>query len=88
MLYGGSSKLYESKKYSNTDSENGDLSKTMTDINVIKTTIYKMLNEIDSEDQSMNMGELGSKLVKRYPDFDVRNYGDKNYQSFLVSLNF
>ena len=31
---------------------------TMTDINVIKTTIYKMLSEIDSEDQSMNMGEL------------------------------
>lgn len=88
LLYGGSSKLYENKKYSNTDSENGDLSKTMTDINVIKTTIYKMLNEIDSEDQSMNMGELGSKLVKRYPDFDVRNYGDKKLSKFLSKFEF
>lgn len=63
--------------------DNGDSSKTMTDINVIKSTIYKMLSEIDSDDQSMNMGELGSKLVKRYPDFDVRNYGDKKLSKFL-----
>lgn len=83
-----SSKLYESKRYNNTDSDNGDSSKTMTDINVIKTTIYKMLNEIDSEDQSMNMGELGSKLVKRYPDFDVRNYGDKKLSKFLSKFEF
>ena len=66
-----------------TISDNGDPSKTMTDINVIKSTIYKMLSDIDSDDQSMNMGELGSKLVKRYPDFDVRNYGDKKLSKFL-----
>lgn len=70
------------------DSENGDSSKTMTDINVIKSTIYKMLSDIDSEDQSMNMGELGSKLVKRYPDFDVRNYGDKKLSKFLSKFDF
>ena len=66
--------------------ENSDLSKNMTDINVIKSTIIKMMNEIDSEDQSMNMGELGSRLVKRYPDFDVRNYGDKKLSKFLKKV--
>lgn len=68
--------------------ENSDLSKNMTDINVIKSTIIKMMNEIDSEDQSMNMGELGSRLVKRYPDFDVRNYGDKKLSKFLKKFDF
>jgi NYN domain-containing protein/OST-HTH/LOTUS domain-containing protein len=69
-------------------SENGDLAKNMTDINVIKSTIIKMMNEIDSEDQSMNMGELGSRLVKRYPDFDVRNYGDTKLSKFLQKFDF
>lgn len=68
--------------------ENGDLTKNMTDINVIKATIIKMLNEIDSDDQSMNMGELGSRLVKRYPDFDVRNYGDTKLSKFLKKFDF
>lgn len=88
LVYEENFKLYEGKKSNNIDSDNGDSSKTMTDINVIKTTIYRMLSEIDSEDQSMNMGELGSKLVKRYPDFDVRNYGDKKLSKFLSKFEF
>ncbi len=55
----------------------------MTDIDVIKTAVIKMLNESDAEDQSMHMGEIGSRLVKRYPDFDVRNYGDTKLSKFL-----
>jgi uncharacterized LabA/DUF88 family protein len=62
--------------------------KNMTDINVIKSAIIKMMNEIDAEDQSMNMGELGSRLVKRYPDFDVRNYGDTKLSKFLRKFDF
>ncbi|MGD9569558.1 MAG: NYN domain-containing protein [Sedimentibacter sp.] len=61
--------------------------KTMTDLNTIKTTIIKMMNEIDDE-QSMHMGELGSRLVKRYPDFDVRNYGDTKLSKFLKKFDF
>jgi hypothetical protein len=34
------------------------------------------------------MGELGSKLVKRYPDFDVRNYGDTKLSKFLKKFDF
>jgi len=62
--------------------------KNMTDISIIKNTIIKMMNEVDAEDQSMNMGELGSKLVKRYPDFDVRNYGDTKLSKFLKKFDF
>ncbi len=69
-------------------SDNGDSTKNMTDIEVIKAAILKMMNEVDEEDQSMNMGELGSRLVKRYPDFDVRNYGDTKLSKFLKKFDF
>ncbi len=84
LIYEDNSKSNGSRKASkiNNDDDN-DLSKTMTDIEQIKSTVYKMLSEIDAEDQSMNMGELGSKLVKRYPDFDVRNYGYRKLSKFL-----
>lgn len=68
--------------------ENRENIKNMTHLNVIKTTILKMMNEIDESDQSMNMGELGSRLVKRYPDFDVRNYGDTKLSKFLKKFDF
>ncbi|MDD4780306.1 MAG: NYN domain-containing protein [Tissierellia bacterium] len=62
--------------------------KIMTDIDTIKNAIIKMLNEVDDEEQSINMGELGDKLVKRYPDFDVRNYGDTKLSKFLKKFDF
>lgn len=62
--------------------------KGMTDINVIKLAIKKMLNEADATDQRMNMGEIGNRLAKRYPDFDVRNYGDTKLSRFLKKMDF
>jgi hypothetical protein len=69
-------------------SDTAEAVKNMTDISVIKTAIMKMMNEIDEGDQRMNMGELGSRLVKRYPDFDVRNYGDTKLSKFLRKFDF
>ena len=62
--------------------------KGMTDINVIKASIIKMINESDSENQAINMAELGNRLAKRYPDFDVRNYGDTKLSKFLKKMGF
>lgn len=80
-----------SSKTSETNGINGkgsDSEKNMTELSVIKAAILKMLNEIDEDDQSMNMGELGNRLVKRYPDFDVRNYGDPKLSRFLRKFDF
>lgn len=62
--------------------------KGMTDINIIKASIIKMINESDSENQAINMAELGNRLAKRYPDFDVRNYGDTKLSRFLKKMDF
>lgn len=68
--------------------ENLEGGKNMTDLSVIKAAILKMMNEVDEDGQQMNMGELGSRLVKRYPDFDVRNYGDTKLSKFLKKFDF
>lgn len=73
---------------SNSKFEKGESSKNMTDLSTIESAIIKIMNESDNDDQNMHMGELGSKLVKRYPDFDVRNYGDTKLSKFLKKFDF
>jgi uncharacterized LabA/DUF88 family protein len=68
--------------------ETNETVKNMTDLKEIKTAILKMMNEVDGEHQQINMGELGNRLVKRYPDFDVRNYGDTKLSKFLRKFDF
>ena len=82
------SNIDHSNKGESFNDNNSDSNKTMTDINVIKSTVIKMMNEVDEGTQRMNMGELGSRLVKRYPDFDVRNYGDTKLSKFLKKFDF
>jgi len=71
-----------------TNLENNEIAKAMTDINIIKMAIKKMINESDAENQSLNMAEIGNRLAKRYPDFDVRNYGDTKLSKFLKRFDF
>ena len=73
---------------SNPKLEKIETSKNMTDLATIESAIMKIMNESDNDDQNMNMGELGSILVKRYPDFDVRNYGYTKLSKFLKKFNF
>lgn len=82
------SNIDQSSKGESSNDNNLDSNKTMTDINVIKSTVIKMMNEVDEGTSRMNMGELGSRLVKRYPDFDVRNYGDTKLSKFLKKFDF
>ena len=51
-------------------------------IEVIKTII----TEISDEDGWAFLGEVGSTLNKRYPDFDTRNYGYTKLTPFVSSL--
>lgn len=51
-------------------------------VGVIKTII----TEISDEDGWVFLGELGSALNKRYPDFDTRNYGYSKLSPFVSSL--
>ncbi|MDY0235199.1 MAG: NYN domain-containing protein [Gudongella sp.] len=73
---------------SKSNNGNEDIEKNMTNLKVIKLAVKKMLDEADGNNQSMNMGEIGNRLAKRYPDFDVRNYGDTKLSKFLKKMEF
>lgn len=41
-----------------------------------------------NESNGIDMGELGSRLQKRFPDFDTRNYGYSKFSIFLKKFDF
>lgn len=55
---------------------------------VPKQDIYKEIIKIinEDEDNEFNIGQLGQRLNKAYPDFDVRNYGYSRLSVFLKSF--
>ncbi len=52
-------------------------------LNLIEESVIKIITEYGDESGGINIGELGSRLVKRHPDFDVRNFGYTKLSSFL-----
>lgn len=49
----------------------------------IKKSIYKIIDENADKGKDTYIGEIGSKLLNKYPDFDVRNYGCTKLSTFL-----
>ncbi len=59
----------------------------MTNLETIKRAIRAIAVENSDEDDWMFIGTIGNLLVKRYPDFDVRNFGFKKLTPFIESLD-
>ena len=54
----------------------------------IEQTILTILAENENNGKTeTNIGEIGSRLVKIYPDFDVRNYGYSKLSTFCKELD-
>ncbi len=45
-----------------------------------------MIDEMDDGTGWVRTSRVGDQLIKRYPDFDVRNFGCKSLNKFLASL--
>lgn len=63
-------------------SEQGKVTKSQ-----IETAIQSVIDTASDEDGWISLGELGSILVKRFPDFDVRNYGYKKLSDFILTFD-
>ncbi|RGX56957.1 NYN domain-containing protein [Anaerotruncus sp. AF02-27] len=61
--------------------------KEMTNLDTIKAAIRTIVTENSDEDDWMFIGTIGNLLVKRYPDFDVRNFGFNKLTPFVESLD-
>lgn len=53
---------------------------------VIEKDIVGIIIENENKDKTTGLGEIGSRLVKKYPDFDVRNYGYSLLSKFLEEM--
>ena len=52
----------------------------------MRKAIVAMVEENSDEDEWFPLGDLGNLILKRYPDFDVRNFGFKKFTPFIKSL--
>lgn len=53
----------------------------------LEEAIVRIIAENANAQEEINMGELGSRLQNRYPDFDVRNYGYSKFSQFLKDFD-
>jgi len=51
-----------------------------------KNIISVMIDELSDDDGWANLSDIGNILVKRQPDFDVRNFGFRKLTLFIKSL--
>mgnify|MGYP001034654831 CR=1 FL=1 len=68
------------------EAKDGPLEEPRTSLRTIRRALRVIVRENSDEDNWMFIGKVGNILVKRYPDFDVRNFGFTKLTPFLDSL--
>ncbi|MDF2686043.1 MAG: hypothetical protein K0S55_1224, partial [Clostridia bacterium] len=58
----------------------------ITSVDIIKKAIQTIVDETSDDDGWSSLSEIGNTLIKRFPDFDVRNYGFIKLTPFIRSL--
>ncbi len=58
-----------------------------TNLKMIKKAILSLVEECSDDDGWIFSAELGNQLAKRFPDFDVRNFGFSKFTPFINSLD-
>ncbi len=77
-----------SSSYGKTSPLNSSIEdKSMTSIQIITNEILNIISDLQDNDKGINIGEVGQRLIKRYPDFDVRNYGYSKLSRFLNDID-
>lgn len=57
-----------------------------SNIETIRKSLKELAEENSDDDGWIFSGKLGGLLTKRFPDFDVRNFGSKKFVPFVNSL--
>lgn len=58
----------------------------ITSLRSVRKTVMSLLEEKSDEEGWMFLGDLGNMIIKRYPDFDARNYGYKKMGKMIASF--
>lgn len=57
-----------------------------TRLDIVKKAIISIVDETSDDDGLSPLSDIGNILIKRFPDFDVRNYGFVKLTPFIKSL--
>lgn len=68
------------------ESPANDAETNVTPLSEVKKAILAVTDDISDDDGWSSLSELGNVLLKRIPDFDVRNYGYSKLTPFISSL--
>lgn len=71
-----------------TEAEIPEEETAVTPLEVIEASLKDIILESGNETNGIDMGELGSRLQKRHPDFDTRNYGYSKFSIFLKTFDY
>ena len=63
------------------------LEEIRTPVDGVRKTILTILDETSDDDGWAALSGIGNTLLKRFPEFDVRNYGFLKLTPFIKSLN-
>lgn len=77
----------KNKKDSSNKTNNVSKPQPQTKLTTIRKALKTIILENSDDDSWISLANLGNHLSKRFPDFDVRNYGHKKLVTFVQSLN-
>jgi len=67
--------------------EHSDAGHAQTSMKVIRKAIIAIVDEISDDEGWAPLSHIGNILLKRFPDFDVRNYGFLKLTGMMKSCN-
>lgn len=65
------------------DADSTDTDSLFTNQDAIENAVVKMVTDNSAEGRETGLGEVGSRLVKIFPDFDIRNYHYSKLSEYL-----
>lgn len=86
MAGGSSGKSGKNRKAAAKSSTEEEKESTSISKEVIESAIINIITENENKDKETGLGEIGSRLLNKYPDFDVRNYGYSLLSRFLEEI--
>ena len=75
------------KKETNSNKGNKKEKKNAVSKKKISDAVLEVITTNENNGKDTGLGEIGSALVKKYSDFDVRNYGYSSLSRFIEDLD-
>ena len=76
----------EKTKKASAKNESAKKESTVISRDVIENSIINIITENENKGRETGLGEIGSRLINKYPDFDTRNYGYSLLSKFLEEV--